>query len=143
MAAREPETGYPIFEWINRRIGVLSVVIVVVAVGLGIVGPLVASEEEPAFDPGGEIYDTDDLVEERFSSDSPIRGAMFVVEALRRFLSGLDVLPDLVTHDENLPGLGREGSYPLARLGAVKLACLGELLHVLDLGGDRLALLVG
>ena len=39
------------------------------------------SEEEPNFDPSGEIYDTADLVDERFVNSSPIEGALFIVEA--------------------------------------------------------------
>ena len=73
--------GYRIFEWINRRILLVSVVMFVVAITLGVIGPLVAEEGEPSFDPSGEIYDTDDLVVDRFfSTDSPIRAPAFVVE---------------------------------------------------------------
>ncbi|MGI9598956.1 MAG: hypothetical protein ACR2QK_22525, partial [Acidimicrobiales bacterium] len=39
------------------------------------------SEEEPNFDPSGEIYDTLDLVDGRFVNSSPIEAALFIVEA--------------------------------------------------------------
>jgi predicted RND superfamily exporter protein len=73
--------GYPIFEWINDKIKWISIVMFVVAITLGVIAPIVAEKGEPSFDPTGEIYDTDDLVIDRFfSSDSPIRGVSFVVE---------------------------------------------------------------
>jgi len=75
----EPRT-YKFFEFINRRIKVLSIGIVLAAVVLGVVAPMVAADGEPRFDPGGEIYDTQDLAEDLFSSDSAIRSSLFVVE---------------------------------------------------------------
>ena len=49
-----------VFGWINRHIGVLSLVLVLAAVGFAIVGSLVADTDEPNFSPAGEIYDTED-----------------------------------------------------------------------------------
>ena len=53
------------------------VVLTIVAV------PLAASrsQEDPNFDPSGEIYDTSALAEERFVNSSPIEAALFIVEA--------------------------------------------------------------
>ena len=39
------------------------------------------SEDDPNFDPSGEIYDTADLTDERFVNASPIESALFIVEA--------------------------------------------------------------
>ncbi len=73
--------GYRFFEWVNRRVLLISVVMFVVAIGLGVIGPQVAEKGEPDFSPGGEIYDTDDLVVSRFSSsNSSLRQAAFFVE---------------------------------------------------------------
>ena len=73
--------GYRFFEWVNRRVVLVSIVMFVVAIVLGVIGPLVAEQGEPDFAPGGEIYDTDDLVIERFfSSDSSLRQVAFFVE---------------------------------------------------------------
>ena len=83
MSERQPleARGYRIFEWINTRILLISIVMFVVAITLGVIAPIVAEKGDPSFDPTGEIYDTDDLVVDRFfSSDSPIRGVSFVVE---------------------------------------------------------------
>lgn len=80
MSDEGTKRGYRFFEWINRRVFPLSVGIVAVAVALGVIGPLVASDDEPSFEPGGQIYDTQERVDEAFSSDSPIVGATFVVE---------------------------------------------------------------
>lgn len=89
----EPRT-YRFFEFINRRIRLLSIAIVVTAVILGFVGPMVASDVEPSFDSGGEIYDTQDLVEERFASGSPGRSSVFVIEVPN---AGAD--PNAFDHD--------------------------------------------
>ena len=86
--------GYAFFEWINRHVSALSVVVVALAVVLGVVGPLIASDDQPEFNPSGEIYDTEDLVEERFDSDSPIREAAFFVE-----VAGVPASPTAADHD--------------------------------------------
>ncbi len=86
--------GYPVFEWVGRSIKPLSVVVVAVAVALGVVGPLVASQDQPNFNPAGEIYDTAELVLDRFSSDSPYRSASFFVE-----VPGEPEFPNATDHD--------------------------------------------
>ena len=77
-----------LFGWINRHIGVLSIVLVLGAVGFAIAGFLVADTDEPNFSPSGEIYETEARAEEVFSSSSPIREATFLVDDA----SGQDVL---------------------------------------------------
>ncbi len=80
MTGQETRRGYAVFEWLNSHIRVVSAVVIVAAVALGFLGPAVAQEGEPDFSPGGEIYDTEELAEERFASDSPIRGAAYLIE---------------------------------------------------------------
>ncbi|MDH3471905.1 MAG: MMPL family transporter, partial [Acidimicrobiia bacterium] len=80
MTKQQASRGYAIFEWLNDHIKAVSIVAVVVALALGFIGPIVADDSEPNFSPGGEIYDTEDLVEDRFSSDSPIRAASYLIE---------------------------------------------------------------
>ncbi len=81
MASSEDgRRGYAFFEFVNERIKWVSIVVVVVAVALGMVGPLVASEDQPTFNPSGEIYDTDDRVVDRFDVETPIQGALYLIE---------------------------------------------------------------
>ena len=68
------------FGWVNTHVrlitlGVLVLTIVAVPLAMG------RSDGEPEFNPSGEIYDTADLVDERFVNSSPIEGALFIVEA--------------------------------------------------------------
>ncbi|MCH7789664.1 MAG: MMPL family transporter [Acidobacteria bacterium] len=68
------------FNWINTHVKVVTIgiaVLTIVAVPLA----MNRSQDEPNFDPSGEIYDTRDLVDERFVNSSPIDGALFIVEA--------------------------------------------------------------
>jgi len=147
------------FEFINRRIKVISIVMVVTAIAFGMIGPVVASDAEPRFDPGGEIYDTEDLVESRFSSDSPVRSAVFIVEtpdagldpnaydqdvltavALREFKTRTDAARDAYSDGENrhltsVPdydlGVEIDGIYSIA--DAVDAAIPGGLEGATDL----------
>ena len=68
------------FGWITGQVRWITVGIVVVTLLAAFVATG-RSEEEPNFDPSGEIYDTLDLAGERFVNSSPIAGAFFVVEA--------------------------------------------------------------
>ncbi|NQV05053.1 hypothetical protein HQ535_00760, partial [bacterium] len=124
MSTRPSPSGFPFFEWVNRRIGVLSIAVVVVAVGLGIVGPFVAAEGEPSYEPGGEIYDTQNLVDDRFTSTSPIRGASFVVEA-----SGAPFNPTASDHDVLTANALREFK---AYSDAARAAGGGHMVQVFD-----------
>lgn len=68
------------FEWVNTHVKLITLGVLVLTI---VAAPLAMgrSEEEPEFDPSGEIYDTADLVDERFVNSSPIEGAVFIVEA--------------------------------------------------------------
>jgi predicted RND superfamily exporter protein len=67
---------------------VLSIVLVLSAVGLAIVGSIVQDTDEPNFSPSGPIYDTEARAEEVFASSSAIRQATFLVDTE----NGQDVL---------------------------------------------------
>jgi len=84
----EPSKVRPIFSWINNHIGILSIVLVVLAVVGGIVGSLIADTDEPNFSPSGEIYDTEARADDVFESSSSIRDAAFIVDDA----NGQDVL---------------------------------------------------
>jgi len=81
MSEGEPRRGYGVFEWINRRAWPLAAVVLLVVVALAMLTPVVADDSEPSFDPSGEIYDTDERVDEIFSASTPIRTATFIVDA--------------------------------------------------------------
>ena len=50
--------GHGLFEWVNQRYALLTVVVLVVAVVMAGVATALGSDDEPEFDPSGEIYDT-------------------------------------------------------------------------------------
>ena len=70
------------FEWINGHVKMITIGMVLLTV---VAVPLAASrsEEDPNFAPSGAIYDTEDLVDERFVNSSPIESALFIVEATK------------------------------------------------------------
>ena len=70
------------FGWINSHVRWITIGVVVLTVAAV---PLAASrsQDDPNFDPSGEIYDTFDLVDERFQNSSPHSDALFIVEARR------------------------------------------------------------
>ncbi len=45
------------FDWVNRHARLVVVVVVVAALGLGVVAPIVADTNDPSFDPTGEVFD--------------------------------------------------------------------------------------
>ena len=77
-----------LFEFLNRRIGIVSALIVILAVGLAVVAPSIANEEAVNFSPTGEIYEIAERAEEVFDPISSIAGAVFLVEDP----DGIDVL---------------------------------------------------
>jgi hypothetical protein len=57
----EHKRTYMDCNWIGSHARVVAVGALLVAIGLGIIGPMVANTEEPNFDPGGEIFTAVDL----------------------------------------------------------------------------------
>ncbi len=88
--ANEPksERGTWIFEFLNRRIGLVAGIVVVLAVGLAIAAPSIANDEQVNFDPTGEIYDIRDRADDVFDPASAVASATFLVEES----DGADVL---------------------------------------------------
>ena len=69
-----------LFNWINRHILGLSVVLIVGAIALAVAGYTIADTDEPNFSPSGEIYDTEARADEVFASSSSVRGVSFLAE---------------------------------------------------------------
>jgi predicted RND superfamily exporter protein len=80
MTDKETRTGYRLFEWINRRIGRIGLVVVILALALGVVGPMVANEEDVNFSPTGEMYEIQERVRDIFTPESAIASAVFLIE---------------------------------------------------------------
>ena len=77
-----------VFEWVSRRIRPIAAVSVVLAVLLGAAGfgirladKLENGPDDPAFDPGGEIYDTADRVDDLFDPATEVLTSVFFVES--------------------------------------------------------------
>ncbi len=60
---------------------VVAVGVLLVAIGLGVVGPMIANTEEPNFDPDGEIFTTYADVDATLTGDSTIRTANWLIES--------------------------------------------------------------
>ena len=81
--------GNPIFEFVGdhgKALGWISVIVAVVLGGAGfgvrLSDKLENGPDQPAFDPGGEIYDLQDRAVERFDPATEILRSVFFVEAL-------------------------------------------------------------
>ena len=70
------------FAWVSTHLKLITIGVVLLTIVAAVVA-LGRSEEDPNFDPSGEIYDTFDLVADRFQSASPVTDAGFIVEARR------------------------------------------------------------
>lgn len=105
-SSKVPSRGNRLFEFLNRRIGVVSALVVVLAVGLAIAAPGIANEEQVNFSPTGEIYEISERAEEVFDPISSIAGATFLVEDP----DGVDVLTrdDLLAFKERSDALREE-----------------------------------
>ena len=68
------------FGWINQHVRWITIGVAVLTV---VAVPLAAarSQDEPSFEPEGEIYTTSELVDDRFQNSSPITSSLFIVEA--------------------------------------------------------------
>jgi predicted RND superfamily exporter protein len=72
---------YGFYRWIGNHIGVVVAGVLMVAMGLGVVGPMVANTDEPNFDPKGELYTTYEDAGLTLRSTSSVSAASWVVEA--------------------------------------------------------------
>ncbi|MCP4964380.1 MAG: MMPL family transporter [bacterium] len=74
------EMGPRFFEWVNRRYRLITVAVFVLAVLMAGAFAVLGSNEEPQFDPSGEIYDTAARVEEVFDFSGGTSMLVFLVE---------------------------------------------------------------
>jgi len=77
----DSEMGVKFFEWINRRYRIVTVGVLVFAVLMAGAFAAMGSDDEPQFDPSGEIYETAQRVEDVFAVTSGSLGFAFLVEA--------------------------------------------------------------
>jgi len=68
------------FGWVNTHVRLITVGVVVLTL-VAVWPASLRSQEEPDFNPSGEIYLTQDLVDEQFVNSSPIEAALFIVDA--------------------------------------------------------------
>ena len=66
----------------------VSVIVAVLAIVMAGISDAIRSTDEPDFNPSGEIYDTEALVEDTFSFTEGSQRAVFLVEGI----DGADVL---------------------------------------------------
>jgi predicted RND superfamily exporter protein len=79
-----PPRGNRVFEWLGAHIKIVVIAVMVAGVVIGIGGYAqragVANPEDPAFDPGGPIYDIQDREAELFEAVPDVVTAQFFVE---------------------------------------------------------------
>ncbi len=88
MAGETNVQEHPLFEWINRRTVLVAVVVAILAIVMAGISDAIGSTDEPDFNPSGEIYETEELVEDTFSFTGGSQQAVFLVEGI----DGADVL---------------------------------------------------
>ena len=77
----ETKRTYRLYEWVGRHFRFVVAAMVLAVIGLAVVGPLVANTDEPDFDPGGEIFTTEERRDATLQSDSTISQATFITES--------------------------------------------------------------
>lgn len=80
---------YRTYSWIGDRIRWVAVTMVIVAIGLGVAGPMIANTDEPNFDPKGDIFTTFEDVSATLGGDSTTSVETWLVESS---IPGEDVL---------------------------------------------------
>ena len=107
--------GDEFFEWVNRRYVRITVAVLVAAVLFTGVTVAIGSDDEPRFDPSGEIYDTADRVAEVFAVTTGVQGALFLVEDPgQNHVLTRDALLEWATNSASLRAATREvGGDPL------------------------------
>lgn len=69
------------FNWINRNARWVVAAVVLVALGLGVVGPMVADTSDPDFDPSGPVFEITARADSTLVSKSTTGSDVFLVEA--------------------------------------------------------------
>ncbi len=76
----ESGMGLKFFEWMNRRYRRVTVIVLVATVLFAGAFSAWGSDDEPQFDPSGEIYTTAERAEDVFAITTGFQGALFLVE---------------------------------------------------------------
>lgn len=77
----EHKRTYTIYNWIGGHARVVAVAALLIAIGLGVLGPMVANTDEPNFDPSGDIFTAFEDVDATLQSDSTLRTATWLIES--------------------------------------------------------------
>ncbi|MCP5034041.1 MAG: hypothetical protein GY939_19745, partial [Actinomycetia bacterium] len=84
----DTESAGSVFDWIGHRIRLIAVVGIVLAIVLGAAGfairladKLANGPDQPAFNPGGEIYDLQERAGDLFDPATEVLTTMFFVES--------------------------------------------------------------
>jgi len=77
----ENNRTYRTYNWIGSHIRWIAVAMLLVAIGLGVAGPMIANTDEPNFDPDGEIFTALEDVNATLGSDATVRTATWLVES--------------------------------------------------------------
>jgi predicted RND superfamily exporter protein len=72
---------YRFYDWIGRHVRLVVGMALVLVLGLGVVGPIVADTGEPSFDPEGEIFEVAARMAVTLRGESTIESASFIVES--------------------------------------------------------------
>ncbi len=130
MSSSSSTAGSVFFEWVNRHIRLVTVALVVGAIGFLFLGESMKTDEDVTFEPTGEIYDTFERADDLLSPETSVLGAIFLVEdpidvlnrdALLEYKQNSDALradgtaqSHLVTVFNNDTGLEIEGVFSIA-----------------------------
>ena len=138
----EKRRANPLFEWVGRRVRLAAVVVLVVSVLVGLAGyaSRVSEEnpEDPAFDPGGEIYDIQDREEELFAAAPDVVTARFFVESTAGVSGDVltrDALLELLTNAERVRADDEAQRHLVKRFDpelGTEIDGIGSLAHVVD-----------
>lgn len=78
--AARPNRIFRFFDHVGRRIKLIVVAALLLVIGLGVAGPILANTDEPNFDPAGEVFDTLATADLTLRSTSTVVSASYLVE---------------------------------------------------------------
>lgn len=71
---------YRFFDRVGRRIGIIVIAALLVVIGLGVAGPMIANTDEPNFDPAGEVFDNLATADLTLRSTATVVSTAYLVE---------------------------------------------------------------